>query len=73
MSRLKDFIEVTAQYDGKRASIRSSCIEAVTENAEDRNGERVSFPCRTIWYAGKSINVLESYDEILQMMYEAEF
>lgn len=73
MSMLKDFIEVTAQYDGKRAAIRSSCIEAVTDNAEDRNGERVSYECRTIWYAGRSINVLESYDEIMSMMYNAEF
>lgn len=73
MSMLKDFIEVTAQYDGKRAAIRSSCIEDVTDNAEDRNGERINLACRTIWYAGRSINVLESYDEIMSMMYNAEF
>lgn len=74
MSRLREFIEVTAQYDGRKAFIRSSCIEGVTDNAERWDGKECFFPeCRTIYYAGRSINVKESYDEILSMMYGAEF
>lgn len=72
MELLKEFIEVTAQYDGKKACIRASLIEGVTDNAEQRNGECVNFACRTIYYAGRSINVIESYDEIVEMIYHAE-
>ena len=72
MELIKDFIEVTAQYDGRKACIRASLIEGVTDNAEQRNGENVSFECRTIYYAGHSINVIESYDEIVEMIYHAE-
>lgn len=74
MSRLKEFIEVTALYDGRKACIRSSLIEGVTDNAEQWDGGECFKPeCRTIYYAGRSINVKESYDEILSMMYDAEF
>lgn len=72
MEKLREFIEVTAQYDGKKACIRASTIEAVTDNAEDVNGESVKFESRTIFYAGRSINVLESYDDIVDMIYKAE-
>lgn len=72
MELIKEFIEVTAQYDGKKACIRASLIEGVTDNAEQRNGENVSFECRTIYYAGHSINVTETYDEIIEMIYHAE-
>lgn len=68
----KEFIEVTAQYDGKKAIIRVSCIEGVTDNAEQKNGETISMASRTIYYAGRSINVIESYDELLDMIWNAE-
>jgi hypothetical protein len=72
MENLKEFIEVTAQYDGRKACIRAACIEGVTDNAEDRNGESVRLESRTIFYAGRSINVTESYDDIIDMIYRAE-
>ena len=72
MELIKEFIEVTAQYDGRKACIRASLIEGVTDNAEQRNGENMSFECRTIYYAGHSINVIESYDGIVEMIYNAE-
>ena len=72
MERLKEFIEVTAQYDGRRALIRAACIEGVTDNAEQVNGEQCRYECRTINYAGRSIDVIESYDEIVDMIYQAE-
>ncbi len=69
---LKEFIEVTAQYDGRKACIRAACIEGVTDNAEQRDGETIRLESRTIFYAGKSINVTESYEEILNMIWNAE-
>mgnify|MGYP007038225017 CR=1 FL=1 len=72
MENLREFIEVTAQYDGGKAVIRAACIEAVTDNMEDRNGECVKPACRTIYYAGHSINVTESYEEIIEMIWRAE-
>lgn len=72
MEKLKEFIEVTALYDGKKACIRAACIEGVTDNAEVNSGETLSFACRTIYYSGHSINVTESYDEICDMIWSAE-
>jgi hypothetical protein len=72
MELLKEFIEVTAQYDGREACIRASLIEGITDNAEQRDGEKVLLESRTIYYAGHSINVIESYDEIVEMIYHAE-
>ena len=72
MDGLKEFIEVTAQYDGRKACIRASCIEGVTDNAEQKDGESIRLECRTINYAGRSINVIESYEEIIDMIYKAE-
>lgn len=69
---LKEFIEVTAQYDGKKACIRASCIEGVTDNAEQKDGETIRLASRTIFYSGRSINVVESYDEIINMIWNAE-
>ena len=69
---LKEFIEVTAQYDGKKACIRASCIECVTDNAEQKDGETIRLASRTIFYSGRSINVVESYDEIINMIWNAE-
>lgn len=69
---LKEFIEVTAQYDGRKACIRSACIEGVTDNAEQRDGECIKPACRTIFYADRSLNVIEGYEEICNMIYNAE-
>ena len=68
----KDFIEVTAQFDGKKAIIRAACIESVTDNAEQKDGETIRLASRTIHYAGRSINVLESYEDIVDMIWNAE-
>ena len=68
----KEFIEVTAQYDGMKACIRAACIEGVTDNAEQRDGESVRLACRTIFYSGRSINVTEEYEDICNMIYNAE-
>ena len=66
------FIMVTAQYDNMHAWISSETIESVIDNAEQRNGEQVKLACRTINYAGRSINVLENYEEILDRIRSAE-
>ena len=66
--RSKEFIEVTAQYDGRKACIRSACIEGVTDNAEQRDGECIKPACRTIFYAGRSLNVIEGYKEICDII-----
>ena len=72
MEILKEFIEVTAQYDGRKACIRAACIESVMDNAEQKDGESIRLECRTINYSGRSINVIESYEEIIDMIYKAE-
>lgn len=69
---MHDFIEVTSLYDGKKACIRASLIESVTDNAEVDKGESIDKACRTIYYAGHSINVVESYDDIKDMIFKAE-
>ena len=68
---LKEFIEVTAISDGKRAAIRACCINAVLENAEcDEEGTEVDY--RTIDYDGGSVDVIDSYEDIMAMIYKAE-
>ena len=66
------FIMVTAQYDNMPAWIRSETIESVIDNAEQRDGEHVKLACRTVNYAGRSINVLETCEEILDRIRSAE-
>lgn len=68
------FIEVTALVDGRKACIRAECIESVLDNAEERNEYGlVSKPeCRTVNYSGHYIDVVESYDDILNMIWNAE-
>lgn len=68
----KEFICVTAQYDKRKALIRVGCIESVTDNAEDSNGEGLKYESRTIYYSGHSLNVIESLEEIMNMIWEAE-
>ena len=71
MENLKEFIEVHALYDGKPACIRAACIEGVTDNAETNTGEEIHLACRTIFYAGHCINVTESYEQIIDMIWKA--
>ncbi len=77
MSNLKEFIEVTSVYDGKKASIRAACIDAVVDNAPEHeqyaDGLHVVKPaCRTIRYSGCTFDCIESYDDICDMIYNAE-
>lgn len=74
---LKEFIEVTSIYDGKKALIRAACIDAVVDNAAETecfaDGRRCVKPaCRTIKYSGATLDVIESIEEIGNMIYQAE-
>lgn len=69
----KDFIEVHALVDGCVCAIRSDCIESV-ESYEEEKGEYGSVkPAHTeIYYSGHSLEVVESYEEIMKMIWKAE-
>ena len=79
---LKEFIEVTSIYDGKKARIRAACIDAVIDNAEEVekfhcNGVCVFSSttkpaCMAIHYNGCVFDAAESYDDICGMIYDAE-
>lgn len=74
---LKEFIEVTSIYDGRKGSIRAACIDAVIDNAAETDtfatGACVSKPaCRTIRYGGCSFDAVEGYADICDMIYKAE-
>lgn len=73
MKRLKDFIEVTSLYDGRKAVIRAESIEAVLDNSEERDGYGMKPAHRRIIFGVESLDVVESFDEILDMMWDAEF
>ncbi len=72
MDKLREFIELHAMYDGKRACIRAASIDSVLENAEEVDGGCMKKACRTVNYSGHSIDVVESYDSIIDMIWEAE-
>lgn len=72
MSRLKEFIEVTSIYDGRKAVIRASCIDSVVDNASEKQDFGVKPEHRRITYCGIYLEVSESLDEICSMIYEAE-
>ena len=74
---LKEFIEVTSIYDGRKAAIRAACIDAVVDNAPEQeqyaDGLHVVKPaCRTIRYGGATFDCIESYDEICDRIGKAE-
>ena len=75
---LKEFIEVTSIYDGKKASIRAACIDSIVDNAPEikhyADGCRcvVKPACRTIKYNYEEFDCLESYEDICDMIYNAE-
>lgn len=68
----KEFICVTSLVDGKRALVRSSCIDAVYENdAEDVDyGRKPS--CVTLCHGSSCLDVCEGFDEVCNMIYNAE-
>ncbi|MBR1449536.1 MAG: hypothetical protein IJ588_12425 [Prevotella sp.] len=66
------FIRVTALYDGKEALIRAACIDSVSDDAEEKVDYGVKPACRRITYSGNCIDVVESLDEIADMIYSAE-
>lgn len=72
MSILKEFIEVTSIYDGKKAVIRASCIDSVIDNAASKEDFGVKPAHRTIIYNGAHFDCIEEYDEICEMIYRAE-
>ena len=72
MSNLKEFIEVTSIYDGRKAAIRASCIDSVIDNAAEKQDFGMKPECRRINYSGGYLDVSESYEEICGMIYSAE-
>jgi hypothetical protein len=69
----KDFIEVTSIYDGKKSVIRSESIEAVHDNDAENVDFGVKPAHRTIVYNGRALDVIESLEDICNMIYKAEF
>lgn len=72
MRDLKGFIEVTTLVDGERALIRAECITAVYDNPECELDYGVKPSHRCIIHSGTSIDVVETLDEICDMIYAAE-
>lgn len=67
------FIEVHALCDGKIASIRADCVDAVFDNDAQNVDGATKPPCRSILFSGgRSIDVTESYEEIMNMIWNAE-
>lgn len=72
MSCMKVFICVTSIYDGRKAYVRASCIEGVSDNAEEILDFGVKPAHRSIVYSGVCLDVRESIDEIMDMIFNAE-
>lgn len=82
MSNLKEFIEVTSIYDGKKAMIRAALIDSVIDNDREvknfynEDGATFSFvtkpSCRRIFFNGNDFEASESYEDIINMIYNAE-
>ena len=77
MRNLNGFIEVTSLNGGKKALIRVDSIVSVYDNADEyeryADGLHLVKPAhRQIIYSGISLDVVEPYDEIIEMMYQAE-
>lgn len=72
MDNLKEFIEVTCLYDRKKAFIRTACIEAVLDCAAEKDGCGIKYDHRIINYSGRSLDVIESLEEICNMIYKSE-
>ena len=72
MRKLSGFIEVTALVDGKKALIRTDSITAVTDNGREEIDYGVKPAHRCIIHSGMSLDVVETMDEIADMMWESE-
>lgn len=69
---LKEFIEVTSIYDGRKAAIRAACIDSVVDNAAEKQDFGVKPECRRVNFGGSYLDVSESYEDICAMIYKAE-
>lgn len=68
-----NFIEVHALYDGCIAAIRADVIDSVMENSEQNVEGAMKPACRSIIYSGgRCLDVTESYEEIMNMIWNAE-
>ena len=73
MAKSKDFIEVHALVDGCICAIRSECIESVESYKEEKGECGAVKPAHTeINYSGHSLDVVESYEEVMNMIWNAE-
>lgn len=72
MSMMRDFICVTSIHDGRKALIRSACIEAVIDNEAEPQDFGLKPEHRTIVYSGCVFDAGESLEEIQRMMFDAE-
>ena len=73
MASSKDFIEVHALIDGCICAIRSECIESVESYNEEKGAYGAIKPAHTeIYYSGHSLEVVESYEEVMNMIWNAE-
>lgn len=72
MGYLKEFIEVTSIYDGRKSLIRASCIDAVHDYGEEKVDFGVKPSHREVVFNGCGLDVVESLDEISEMIYGAE-
>lgn len=73
MASSKDFIEVHALVDGCICAIRSDCIESVEAYNEAKVLYGALKPAHTeIYYSGHSLEVVESYEEVMNMIWNAE-
>ena len=72
MNNLKEFIEVTSIYDGKKAAIRAAWIDSVVDNAAEKQDFGVKPEHVRINFGGSYLDVSESYEDICDMIYKAE-
>lgn len=69
----KDFIEVHALIDGCVCAIRSDCIESVEAYNEEKGEYGAVKPAHTdINYSGHCLSVVESYEEVMNMIWKSE-
>lgn len=68
----KEFIEVTSIHDGRKACIRAACITSVVDNGETQEDFGTKPEHRRINFDGQYFDAVESYDDINDMIYNAE-
>lgn len=70
--KIKGFIEVTSIYDGKKALIRTACIDSLIDNEAVVLDFGVKPPHRTLIYSGTKFDCIETYDDICSMICQEE-